>query len=621
MIRIRRDAGHRAGVAPPSVAVTAPHHEVIRDFADPYLELVRLLREASEIEHALLVQYLYAAYSVKPAYELVRGFEFPSSDDLLGVAIQEMQHLEKVDRMLVAVGAAPNLVRQDFPYETDIYPFELNLEPLSRTTLARYVYTEASAVKLDPTHPDNADPATQRFLAQLDAVLGGVRPNRLGSLYTAIIEVTEQVSDLNLPGVGDLSVWVGRLEAIKAEGESGHFAFFRDVFMGTHPGMASRPDAWTLDPTDPAYPSMPIGVNPSAVEGHPNEIPDHVHRRIAWLADLHYWLVLGLLDLGYRRGVASASGLAKRHMTQALGPLGVHLASLGVGLPFDPLSMGYALGVDLTGTVRVLRRLVEEAAAVTEEVHDALPADFPFTMTTQTLAALDAIVPGGGTPGGGPGGGGAPGGGPGPSAQAATDFWFDLDDRFLFNRPPEVNQALAIIRGPQFILNRFDARRQAGQYPAGFLADVTPLRSGLETISRLQLEIVDRHLGTEIDDVRVAFEHFGCGDLFDDRRPPGRKVHMMDSSGPDDPPIGYHRWHAIIRSMTLLGIDAARWSAIDRLVALGWAVQAEAQPTQDATNPPLAQARLVALRAHWLTRTDDELDEAFSAGGLPTPVP
>jgi len=46
---------------------------IVRDFQDPYLELVRLVREATEIEHALLVQYLYASFSVKSRYQAVIG--------------------------------------------------------------------------------------------------------------------------------------------------------------------------------------------------------------------------------------------------------------------------------------------------------------------------------------------------------------------------------------------------------------------------------------------------------------------------------------------------------------------------------------------------------------------
>src|SRR3954468_13141288 len=178
MLRIRRIHAGSEEAAP------GPLAEIVRGFADPYLELVRLLHEASEIEHALLVQYLYGAYSLKPAYAAIRGPAFPSPNSLLGVAIQEMQHLEQVNRMLEALGAAPNLVRQDFPYEPDIYPFELNLERLSPKTLAKYVFAEAPAAALDPDGPANADPATQEFLNRLQTALGNVEPNPLGSLYT-----------------------------------------------------------------------------------------------------------------------------------------------------------------------------------------------------------------------------------------------------------------------------------------------------------------------------------------------------------------------------------------------------------------------------------------------------
>jgi len=160
----------------------------------------------------------------------------------------------------------------------------------------------------------------------------------------------------------------------------------------------------------------------------------------------------------------------------------------------------------------------------------------------------------------------------------------------------------------------------AGTFPEAFRTAVTPSRAGYQTLSQEQLTIIDRHFAGDLDLLRAAFEHFGQGDLFDDRRPAGNKVHMMDSSGPADPPIGYHRWHAIIRAMTVLDVDAERWQAIDRLVALAWAVHAEAQPTQDTANPPLPEARLAALRAHWLTRTSDQLDDAFSVFPFPAPV-
>ncbi len=620
MLRIRRNAPSEAAarLELPSVFAdaAAARVEIIRDFADPHLELVRLLREATEIEHALMVQYLYGAYSLKPAYQAIRGFAFPSATHLLGVAVQEMQHLEKVNRLLVDLGAAPNLVRQDFPYESDIYPFPLNLEPLSRASLAKYVYTEAPADALDRDDPANADPATQAFLDQLDAALGGVEPNHLGSLYQTIIDRIRELIDAPVPGLPDLSAWPTTLAAIKDEGETAHFLFFKDVFLGTHSGFGGRPDPWALSPDGAGYPAVDLGTNPSALEGHPNTIPTDRGRRLAWLSDLHYWVILALLDLGYRTGNPVASGRAKRHMTAALHPLGMHLGSLGVGLPFDPLSAGYTLGRDLAGTVRLLRALLREAERVTDEVRDDLPAGFPLTLNAQTLTALDGISPETGGPGGGVGGGG--GGNPTPD-EVANDFWFTYDDHFLFNPPPQVFAAYAAIGDLDAPLTQFAETRAAGTFPDDFVTAMQPLRAGLQALSTEQLGIVDRFYDGDPDGLQVAFEHFGYGDLFDDRRHPGNKVHMMDSSGPANPPIGYHRWHAIIRATTMLGIDADRWNAIDRLVALGWAIHAEAQPTQDADNPPLPTERLVALRAGWLARTPDELDSAFDTFPFPPP--
>jgi hypothetical protein len=159
------------------------------------------------------------------------------------------------------------------------------------------------------------------------------------------------------------------------------------------------------------------------------------------------------------------------------------------------------------------------------------------------------------------------------------------------------------------------ASLQAGTFPDAFVAAVTPIRAELEALSRHQLGVMDRHYPGDLAGLQDAFELFGQGVLFDGpRRPPNRLVHMMDSPAN---PIGFRRWHAMIRSMTLLGIDADRWSAIDPLVALAWAVHGEARPRQNTVNPPLPAARLDVLRAHWLAQTPAQLDVAFSAALLP----
>jgi hypothetical protein len=58
------------------------------------------VRQASEIEHALLVQYLYASFSVKARYQAVIGTGGGDSISLVGVAVQEMHHLARVNELL-----------------------------------------------------------------------------------------------------------------------------------------------------------------------------------------------------------------------------------------------------------------------------------------------------------------------------------------------------------------------------------------------------------------------------------------------------------------------------------------------------------------------------------------
>ena len=110
----RKKGALRLDEASPNGASAAKH--LVRDFHDPYLELLRLLHEAAEVEHALTLQYLNAAFSLKPDYQDIAGYGDPNAHDLIGVAIQEMQHLSAVNRLLVELGSAPHLARQDFPY-------------------------------------------------------------------------------------------------------------------------------------------------------------------------------------------------------------------------------------------------------------------------------------------------------------------------------------------------------------------------------------------------------------------------------------------------------------------------------------------------------------------------
>ncbi len=373
----------RAQVATPTRAPL-----IAREFHDPYIELVRLLKEASEVEHALMLQYLYAAFSLKPKYAALRGTGIPNSNDLLGIAVQEMQHLSLVNRLLVALGAAPSLMAQDFPYEPDIYPFEFTLEPLSRHSLAKYIYAEA---------PTGALPASPELAREIDLALGrDVRPNHVGSLYDTILsrlaEVENEYLRAPLPRDIDFRFWRTQLARVKAEGEADHFRFFRSVFAGTHTAFgAQTTQAWLLPPTSPDYPSLPLPKNPSAFASHPNRIAEPRALRLAWLGNLHYWTVLSLLTYGYRSELPAYIRLAQTHMQGPIMGLAAELASRGAGMPFEQLSMGYSPALDEQQSLYFLLRMLREAKAEEAALKADLPPDYPAGVTAATILELDEI--------------------------------------------------------------------------------------------------------------------------------------------------------------------------------------------------------------------------------------
>ena len=106
--------------------------------------LVMLLHIGAEIEHSLMVQYLYAAYSLGGTQvppdrrEMVKRWQ----DDILAVAKEEMGHLLTVQNILTLIGQPINLARMDLPWDIPFYPFPFQLEPLSLDSVACYVYAE-----------------------------------------------------------------------------------------------------------------------------------------------------------------------------------------------------------------------------------------------------------------------------------------------------------------------------------------------------------------------------------------------------------------------------------------------------------------------------------------------
>lgn len=135
-----------AGAMPPEAAECP---EILTlDISLPARErAVYLLHIGAEVEHALMAQYLYAAYSLGGSeltteqQKLVRQWR----DVIVQIAREEMAHWVTVENILTLLDAPLNFLREDFPIPQDLYPFDFDLEPLTKRSLGKYVLAEMPA--------------------------------------------------------------------------------------------------------------------------------------------------------------------------------------------------------------------------------------------------------------------------------------------------------------------------------------------------------------------------------------------------------------------------------------------------------------------------------------------
>lgn len=150
--------------------------------------LAALLREASEVEHDVLCQYLFAAFSMKKhpseggvtwaQLELMRRWE----GSLLVVARQEMEHLALATNLLLAIGEAPHLKRPDLPLPSGYFPeiLESKLETFGLDAVKRFVCFEM---------PSQLNEDNQKFL---EKHIKDFKP----SDYDGLEQLYRQIKDL-----------------------------------------------------------------------------------------------------------------------------------------------------------------------------------------------------------------------------------------------------------------------------------------------------------------------------------------------------------------------------------------------------------------------------------------
>ena len=341
-------------------------------------ELTYLLCQAAELEHALMCQYLYAAFSLKRAPgpgvepDQLRAVE-RWRKLLLGVATDEMLHWALVNNLLTAVGSAPYVSRPHLPHQAKGYPagVELALLSFGARALRHFVFLErpegmalADAPGFDPQGP------ALPVMTPSDLVPWGQEFATVGHLYRSIEAGMERLAARHgedqlfigppraqatsatfwwpdLVAIHDLSTARRAIERIVEQGEgargdwsSSHYGRFLAV-------LEEYLERRAADPLfEPAHPVTAAGVRP--VEGvEPDvRITEPVTAAVSDLCNVVYDLLLQMIVRYFAFGEESDQELdvlaasAVRLMGGVVKPLGLLLARLPVGPEYPGATAG-----------------------------------------------------------------------------------------------------------------------------------------------------------------------------------------------------------------------------------------------------------------------------------------
>jgi hypothetical protein len=157
-------------------------------------QLIYLLREAAELEHTILCEYLFAAFTMKQrtdegltAEQLVAVERWRKT--ILTVAKQEMLHLTLVQNLLTAIGAAPHLSRPNLPTAAKHFPagVQIALVPFGERALRHFLFLERpEGVALDDADAAAAIGRARPLMADDDIVPSPQEFATVGHLYRAI---------------------------------------------------------------------------------------------------------------------------------------------------------------------------------------------------------------------------------------------------------------------------------------------------------------------------------------------------------------------------------------------------------------------------------------------------
>lgn len=178
------------GAGPPGPSPLGLKKEIHETWID---HLALLLHAAAGVEHELMIQYLYAAYSLggiqvpEDQRDMVREWR----RNLLAIAKEEMGHFLTVQNILTVLGAPILWTRGNHPYDDRFFPLrKFELSPFTMDSLSCYLYAEAPAKTAAVVHRyfDMDPKEVARIIERVRKELG-VTPHRVEELYAKIVSI------------------------------------------------------------------------------------------------------------------------------------------------------------------------------------------------------------------------------------------------------------------------------------------------------------------------------------------------------------------------------------------------------------------------------------------------
>jgi CDGSH-type Zn-finger protein/truncated hemoglobin YjbI len=366
--RLAQVIATRGGRAAPEAPFVIEHREA----------LIYMLCEAAELEHGIMCQYLFAAFSMKQREdEGLTGDELAAvtrwRKQISHVATQEMLHLALVQNLLSAIGAAPHLVRPNLPHQAGHYPagVQLALLPFGDRALRHFMFLERPE-GMDLSDTEGLAAASQAIphKNERDIVPTGQDFATVGHLYRSIeagfghladkygerwlfvgpprAQATqEHFSWPELVAVTDLASAQRAIDTILEQGEgprghwrNAHFGQFVEILDEYQQMSADNPDF------TPVRPVIAVNVRPCLPPAEVPLITERLTARVTDLFNVGYEILLQIFERFFAHTEetdAQLKVLADATLTLMFGvikPLGDLITTLPAGAEYDGQTAG-----------------------------------------------------------------------------------------------------------------------------------------------------------------------------------------------------------------------------------------------------------------------------------------